>query len=243
MKIFLIVIIVVVVGSVFLLVNKSPEEGELSVPVLSEATPTATPSATPTATPMVKNENEEEEEEPQQLENKIMATMTTSKGDIVLELYPLVAPKTVFNFINLSQKDFYNGTKFHRVIPSFMIQGGDPLSKDEDPLNDGTGGPGYVFEDEINPKILGLSGSAIDQLEAQGYVYNFDLDSIPVEIGTIAMANAGPNTNGSQFFIVTVRDQPHLNGKHTVFGRVVEGMDIVLSIQQGDEIISIKTSL
>jgi peptidyl-prolyl cis-trans isomerase B (cyclophilin B) len=137
----------------------------------------------------------------------VRVTMKTARGDIALELYPTKAPKTVENFVKLSRSGFYNGTKFHRVIDDFMIQGGDPFSKTNDPRV-GSGGPGYQFEDEIN-----------------------DLKVIP---GVIAMANAGPDTNGSQFFIVTTRPQPHLDGLHTVFGRVIGGMDVVLKIRQGD---------
>lgn len=174
---------------------------------------------------------------------KIIATIKTNRGDIVLELYPPAAPKTVENFINLSRAGFYNGTKFHRVVPEFVIQGGDPLSKNDNPSDDGTGGPGYAFEDEINPKALGLGDAEISRLEAAGYKYNFELKSLPVTAGAIAMANSGPNTNGSQFFIVTTKDQPYLNGKHTVFGKVISGMDVVKKIQQGDEIKTIKLSL
>lgn len=161
--------------------------------------------------------------------------IATSKGEIKLELYQEMAPKTVANFIKLSKSGFYNGTKFHRVIEDFMIQGGDPLSKTDDPRV-GTGGPGYNFEDEINPKSLRLSDQQIAQLEAIGYKYDYNLKSLPVDIGVIAMANAGPNTNGSQFFIVTTKPQPHLNGRHTVFGKVVEGIDVARKIQQGDTI-------
>jgi peptidyl-prolyl cis-trans isomerase B (cyclophilin B) len=155
------------------------------------------------------------------------AIIETTKGEIKLELYPEAAPKTVANFIDLTSKGFYNGLEFHRVVPGFVIQGGDPKG-------DGTGGPGYTFEDEINPKSLGLSEATIKSYEAQGYKYNYSLNSYKMEVGVLAMANSGPNTNGSQFFIVTEQDQPHLDGKHTVFGRVVEGMDVVRKIQQGD---------
>ena len=168
----------------------------------------------------------------------VNATIKTEKGDIELELYHDVAPKTVENFLKLSREGFYNSVKFHRVIKDFMIQGGDPLSKTDNPKA-GTGGPGYTFEDEINPKSLGLSDADIKALEAAGYTYNYSLQSLKVEPGVIAMANSGPNTNGSQFFIVTTRPQPHLNGRHTVFGRVVKGMDVVKNITQGDKIISI----
>lgn len=166
-------------------------------------------------------------------ENKI-AIIETEKGNIILELFTGVAPKTVENFVKLSNENFYDGIKFHRVISDFMIQGGDPLSKDSDPSNDGTGGPGYQFEDEINPWSLGLSEEEIEYLENQGYQYTRDLQSREVTVGALAMANSGPNTNGSQFFIVTEKDQPHLNGRHTVFGKVVEGMETVLNIKQGD---------
>lgn len=165
--------------------------------------------------------------------NKI-AMIKTSKGNIKLELYTNDAPKTVENFVKLANENFYDGTKFHRVISDFMIQGGDPLSKDDDPSNDGTGGPGYKFEDEINPLDLGLDENTIKLYESQGYKYDYNLNSHKVDVGSLAMANSGPNTNGSQFFIVTERAQPHLDGKYTVFGRVIEGMDVVRDIEQGD---------
>ncbi|HEX6763018.1 MAG TPA: peptidylprolyl isomerase [Gaiellaceae bacterium] len=127
------------------------------------------------------------------------ATMQTSHGTIELELYGDDAPKTVENFVKLSRDGFYDGVVFHRVIPDFMIQGGDPTGT-------GSGGPGYQFEDEVNDRR--------------------------VERGALAMANAGPNTNGSQFFIVTADACPWLDGKHTVFGRVTSGMDVVDTISQ-----------
>ncbi|KKW28790.1 MAG: peptidyl-prolyl cis-trans isomerase cyclophilin type, partial [Parcubacteria group bacterium GW2011_GWB1_52_7] len=144
----------------------------------------------------------------------------------------------VDNFIKLAKSGFYNGMKFHRVVPGFVIQGGDPLSKTDDPRV-GSGGPGYTFADEINPRVLGLGEEAIQALEAQGYQYDFSLSSLPVDVGALAMANSGPNTNGSQFFIVTESPQTHLNGKHTVFGKVVKGMDVVRKIKQGDVIVKI----
>jgi cyclophilin family peptidyl-prolyl cis-trans isomerase len=127
------------------------------------------------------------------------ATLHTSEGAIELELYPDAAPKTVENFEKLSRDGFYESVIFHRVIPDFMIQGGDPTGT-------GTGGPGYEFEDEFNEHR--------------------------VTRGALAMANAGPNTNGSQFFIVTVEEAPWLDGKHTVFGRVTAGMNVVDRISQ-----------
>jgi len=161
------------------------------------------------------------------------AVIQTDAGDITVELDRAAAPKTVENFVKLANEKLYDGTTFHRVIEDFMIQGGDPNSKDDDPSNDGQGGPGYKFADEINAEALGLSAAEIAELEAQGYTYTPDLPSKKVEPGTIAMANAGPDTNGSQFFIVTTQPQPHLNGKHTVFGFVTEGMDVVLKVKQG----------
>jgi len=129
------------------------------------------------------------------------ATLHTNHGAIVVELYDDDAPKTVENFVKLAGDGFYDGVTFHRVIPDFMIQGGDPTGT-------GMGGPGYTFEDEFNEH--------------------------PVARGALAMANAGPNTNGSQFFIVTTEAAPWLDGKHTVFGRVTDGMDAVDSIEQVD---------
>jgi peptidyl-prolyl cis-trans isomerase B (cyclophilin B) len=127
--------------------------------------------------------------------------MTTSEGTIELELFDDDAPVTVRNFRTLAEDGYYDGLAFHRVIPDFMIQGGCPRG-------DGTGGPGYSFEDEFNAH--------------------------PVARGYLAMANAGPNTNGSQFFIVTADACPWLDGKHTVFGRVTSGMDVVDAISHVD---------
>jgi peptidylprolyl isomerase len=139
-------------------------------------------------------------------QQKIMqATLHTTKGDITIE-FSDATPNTVANFIKLAQAGFYNGTKFHRVIKGFMIQGGDPLTKDDSMMARwGTGGPGYQFADEI-----GASNQN--------------------NIGTIAMANSGPNTNGSQFFI-NVAGNNFLDTKHTVFGKVVAGMDVVTAIE------------
>lgn len=176
----------------------------------------------------------------QRYSEKIKLTLVTSKGNIDLELRPSAAPKTVANFIKLSRDGFYNGTKFHRVISDFMIQGGDPLSKSDDPRV-GSGGPGYRFEDEINPRSIGVAEEIIAQLEAAGYKYSYHLKSLPMDVGSIAMANSGPDTNGSQFFIVTYSLQPHLNGKHTVFGQVANeaSLAVVRKIEQGDVIQSV----
>ena len=125
------------------------------------------------------------------------ATLHTNHGAIELELFEGEAPKTVESFRKLAEDGYYDGVIFHRIIPDFMIQGGDPTGT-------GSGGPGYSFEDELNDH--------------------------PVERGALAMANAGPNTNGSQFFIVTADACPWLDGKHTVFGQVTNGMDVVDAI-------------
>jgi peptidyl-prolyl cis-trans isomerase B (cyclophilin B) len=129
----------------------------------------------------------------------MQAIIQTNHGPIHMELFPDDAPKTVDNFVKLANDGFYDRVIFHRVIPDFMIQGGDPTGT-------GSGGPGYTFEDEFNDH--------------------------KVERGALAMANAGPNTNGSQFFIVTTEAAPWLDGKHTVFGRVTDGMDVVDKIAE-----------
>jgi peptidyl-prolyl cis-trans isomerase B (cyclophilin B) len=125
------------------------------------------------------------------------AVLHTNHGPIELELHEADAPKTVANFTKLVRDGFYDGLTFHRVIPDFMIQGGCPRG-------DGTGGPGYEFEDEPNHHRVAR--------------------------GALAMANSGPNTNGSQFFLVTAEEASWLDGKHTVFGRVLDGMDVVDAI-------------
>lgn len=132
------------------------------------------------------------------------AIIKTNMGEIKVKFYGEESPLTVNNFLNLAQDGFYDKTKFHRVIKDFMIQGGDPNSKDDDRSNDGMGGPEYKFKDEINTHKLVK--------------------------GSLAMANAGPDTNGSQFFIVTAESTPWLDGKHTNFGYVIEGIDVVEKI-------------
>jgi cyclophilin family peptidyl-prolyl cis-trans isomerase len=157
-----------------------------------------------------------------------MAIIHTSKGDIEIAFYPESAPKTVENFKALSEKGYYDNLAWHRVIKGFMIQGGDPKG-------DGTGGEssfGDTFDDEINPKSLGLSDDQIKKLEDQGYKYNYKLTSHKMDVGSLAMANSGPNTNGSQFFIVTEQAQPHLDGQHTVFGHVIKGLDVAVAISE-----------
>jgi peptidyl-prolyl cis-trans isomerase B (cyclophilin B) len=235
MKIFITIgiILIVIIGGYFLFrgIGNNPESSPSPT-----ASSTPEPSPTPTSTPVPTLPFSLL---PDNL-TKVSATISTAKGNIQLELYPKIAPLTVANFIYLANSGFYNGTKFHRVVADFVIQGGDPLSKTDDPKV-GSGGPGYLFADEINPKVQGLDDASIKALEALGYKYSSNLQSLPVTIGVIAMANAGPNTNGSQFFIVTTKNQPGLNGKHAVFGKVVKGMDVVKKIIQGDKITKITT--
>ena len=133
------------------------------------------------------------------------ATIETKKGNLVLELFASDVPVTVNNFVFLARERFYDGTTFHRVIPGFMAQGGDPTGT-------GRGNPGYSFADEFTEHTH--------------------------VTGALSMANSGPNTNGSQFFI-TYTPQPHLNGKHSVFGQLIKGMDILEKIKSGDTIIRI----
>jgi cyclophilin family peptidyl-prolyl cis-trans isomerase len=130
------------------------------------------------------------------------ARFKTQRGDFTVELFATDAPLTVENFVNLARSGFYDGTTFHRVIPGFMAQGGDPTGT-------GRGGPGYTFGDEFSPSRR-HDGP-----------------------GVLSMANTGPGTNGSQFFI-TFGPTPHLDGRHTVFGRVTDGMDVVRSLRERD---------
>jgi len=132
------------------------------------------------------------------------AIVETNKGKITIEFFDEHTPNTVKSFVTLAKSGYYDGVTFHRVIPDFVVQGGDPTGS-------GRGGPGYNFADEVNNPVQ------------------------QHKLGHLSMANAGPNTNGSQFFIVlNPNNCKHLNGKHTVFGKVVEGMDVVNRIMQGD---------
>ncbi len=135
---------------------------------------------------------------------KLSAEIETSRGKIEIELTPDKTPVTVANFVNLAQKGFYNGVTFHRIIPNFMVQGGDPTAT-------GSGGPGYKFEDEFDSSLK---------------------HDTP---GVLSMANSGPGTNGSQFFITHV-PTPWLDGKHSVFGKVISGQKVVDTLKQGDKI-------
>ena len=216
-------------------------------------------------------------------EQKVKTVISTTYGEIELELWPELAPKTVENFVKLGSEGYYTDTYFHRVIPDFMIQGGCPNTKDKDRGNDGQGGPGYTFEDETYAKGEEIKGTIKDHATAElvwnqivvphmqqnrtpnaeiaalvkscqdarslnpmidntvehyaslagheGGVHDMALKA-HVLYGNIAMANSGPNTNGSQFFIVTKKDgTPWLDGKHTVFGKVTKGMDVVHKIE------------
>ena len=142
------------------------------------------------------------------------ATIETNRGTIQVELYEKEAPGTVANFVKLATSGFYDGLKFHRVVPNFVIQGGCPLSRTNDPRT-GTGGPGWQIKCETknNPRKH--------------------------QTGTLSMAHAGKDTGGSQFFI-THRATPHLDGVHTVFGQVTQGQDVVNAIRQGDQMKSVK---
>jgi len=135
------------------------------------------------------------------------AVLDTTAGQIKIEFLTAEAPNTVKNFITLANEGFYDGTKFHRVVKGFMIQGGDPNSKNSDESLWGQGGPGYTFADEINDE--------------------------PMVRGIVAMANKGPNTNGSQFFILTEDSAAWLQGQYTVFGTVTSGMDVADTISDG----------
>jgi len=143
----------------------------------------------------------------------IRITFHTDKGDIDATLYPEKAPATVANFLNLTARNYYNGLTFHRVVPGFVIQGGDPVGT-------GSGGPGYRFENEIHPSLSHQN------------------------VGVLAMANAGPNTNGSQFYITIADLAPEhikmLDGSYSIFGQVTSGMDVVTKISKGDKIQSIE---
>lgn len=187
-------VVVVIVLSLF--AKKIPETGTSTdpygtIPAHTEASETA---------------GRDYQQQEQEKDIIMHATLHTNKGDITLELFTEQTPVTAKNFIDLAGSGFYDGVKFHRVIKGFMIQGGDPLSKDDSMMARwGTGGPGYRFEDEIREGNANLAG-------------------------TISMANAGPDTNGSQFFINTA-DNRFLDTKHTVFGRVTGGMDVVRAIE------------
>ncbi len=199
---YVIIVIIVVLGVLavfFLMRSKSTINSDITK-VSDNLTPN--PAETTTTPENINN-----------LDNKKMttATLRTSMGDITIKFFEDQAPKTVANFLKLAGDKFYDGVKFHRVIKGFMIQGGDPLSKDDSKMSLwGTGGPGYKFADEIDAKS--------DLYVKTGY-----------KKGIVAMANSGPNTNGSQFFIMAA-DYP-LPPLYTIFGEVVSGIDVVTKIE------------
>jgi len=180
------IIVLIIIMAIYFLRPKSREETLLTVPLEN--------SSISTTTSLIENLS---------IKNMNTITLETSKGTIVFETFNNDAPKTVENFITLANKGYYNGVIFHRVIKGFMIQGGDPTGT-------GRGGPGYSFEDELNPNTESYK---------TGY-----------KRGVVAMANAGPNTNGSQFFIMH-QDTP-LPNSYTIFGRVISGMETVDAIAQ-----------
>lgn len=216
--IFFVALVILGLGAAVYFSPKAPNDENGSVANLLGASPTpnvalpsgigttATPlSPTPTFTPI----------------SAKSATIKTVKGEIQIELYPQEAPKTVTNFATLADNKFYDGLTFHRVEPGFVIQGGDPLSRDNNPQNDGTGGfsiYGKPFEDELNPD---------SEIYKTGYVE-----------GIVAMANRGPNTNTSQFFIMWA-DNASLPRNYTIFGKVTTGMETVKKMVAGDKINSI----
>ncbi len=168
-------------------------------------TPIPTPPTTPTPAPTTTSAPKSYTAPPPitiDVDKTYTAIIETEKGDLVLELFAKDVPMTVNNFVFLARDGFYNNTSFHRVIPGFMAQGGDPTGT-------GTGSPGYKFTDEFSE-----------------HKHN---------TGTLSMANSGPNSNGCQFFI-TYAPQPHLDGKHSVFGQLTEGMDVLQKIESGDAI-------
>jgi peptidylprolyl isomerase len=191
------IVVLIIIAVAIGLRNKSTDPAVLPIVTTDTTTPLSEPG-TPTTDSSVTSTSDTNQTQ------KIMeqVTLQTNMGDIVIKLDTTNTPNTVKNFVTLASKGFYNETRFHRVIAGFMIQGGDPQSADVAKKDVwGTGGPGYEFADEIKPTNKN-------------------------ERGTISMANAGPNTNGSQFFI-NVADNTFLNPKHTVFGTVTKGMDVV----------------
>jgi peptidyl-prolyl cis-trans isomerase B (cyclophilin B) len=160
----------------------------------------------------VATEGDLQTQRPKKMLNDIRIVIHTAKGDIEATLFPSKAPVTTANFLNLASRKFYDELTFHRVVPRFVIQGGDPLGS-------GSGGPGYRFENEVHPSLSHLN------------------------VGVLAMANAGPNTNGSQFYVtIDSLKQEHvkmLDGSYSIFGQVTKGLDVATKISQGDKIQSI----
>lgn len=214
-KYFMKNLVILIICAVILVFASSyiSEKGKSSLPLstvdgqLSENTDQYATTTSASSTISLTNSSTTQDSSLSNKNKKSMyATFKTNKGNIKIELFDSKVPNTTANFRKLAEAGFYNGVKFHRVIKGFMIQSGDPLTKDDSRSAEwGTGGPGYKFADEINADNRN-------------------------DVGTISMANAGPNTNGSQFFI-NVNPNNFLDGKHTVFGKVVEGMDVVTAIE------------
>ncbi len=195
-----VIVLVAVIGLAWYFVSQN------GVPASGNEDTTDEYDITPNTSTTTQSMTETKKTEDNTTSTNPVVILKTNMGDITIELLADKAPKTVENFVKLAGSGFYDGTRFHRVIKDFMIQGGDPLSKDASKQQLwGTGGPGYQFADEIN--------------------------DVKLVRGILAMANAGPNTNGSQFFIVTTAATPWLDGKHTAFGRVTAGMDVVDKIE------------
>ena len=193
------IIIIIIVAIVIVRSPKEEQKPDDSLATETQKQVSTPPAVTATTTPISMTDQQTKTEK---------AVFTTSMGNFTILLSPDTAPKTVANFVKLAQSGFYTGIKFHRVIQGFMIQAGDPFSKNEMKKNMwGTGGPGYTFDDELTGK-----------------------ETYPQ--GTFAMANAGPNTNGSQFFIVTATPGAPLPPSYTVFGHVISGMDVPLAIEK-----------
>ena len=192
-------VLVVIFGGYYLVSNPSVKEGTTNTNDFTSGSENTNQTNNNTNTSMGKNNTTPTDS--QSVVTNPRATLDTGMGKIVIEFYQADAPETVANFIKLTEQGFYNGVTFHRVIPGFMIQGGDPNGN-------GTGGPGYKFADELNPETASYK---------TGY-----------KKGVVAMANSGPNTNGSQFFIMTA-DYP-LPNSYTIFGHVVSGQDVVDAI-------------
>lgn len=170
------------------------------------------------------------------LENlNYFAILQTNFGSITIDLFEDNAPLNVNNFVFLAREDFYDGTKFHRLIPGLLLQGGDRNTLDAYIGNDGLGGPRYVVEDELNVDSLSLSDDRKEELKDQGYSTSEDLRSANLVTYSVAMASSGPDTNGSQFFIVLANSTDQrlqlMNGKFTVIGQVVEGFETLQTIQ------------
>lgn len=163
------------------------------------------------------------------------AVIKTNLGEIKIDLFEDGAPNTVNSFVYLATNNFYDGSKFHRLIPGLLLQGGSNTTTNEDPADDAFGGPGYIFKDEINWDSLDLSQSIRIDLARLGYTSTPGLFSRHLDKNRLAMANAGPDTNGSQFFIIfSSKDDPRieqLKGKHTVFAEIIAGEDVIEKIK------------